>query len=397
MKLLIYSHFFPPSVGGVETVVELLATGLGNLRTSDDLPAYKVTVVTNASASGSSEPCRPFSIVRNPSKRQLRDLIASCDIVHVAGVAIPPLREALRQKKPVVAEHHGFQAICPNGQLLKEPEDAPCPGYFMQGNHSKCLKCRKSGSRFVPVRLWLLTFLRRRLCERVDANIVPTRWLGEQLGLPRVKIVAHGIPPRAPIVRISGNEKTLRIVFIGRLVTTKGVGLLLQAARQLKMKDHNLRLWIIGTGPERELLEIRVKEWDLGDQVKFFGFIPEEEINKLLAEATVIVVPSMGGEVFGMVVAENMSRGLPVLASDLGAFAEVLGGTDQTFRTGDADDLARQLLRLLRDSTLAGQWAKAGHERATKTLTAQRMIEGHDQVYRDVLTSRVRSMESCNR
>jgi len=388
MKLLIYSHFFRPSVGGVETVVELLATGLASLQIAGGAPAYEVTVLTNTTANERVEPSRPYRVVRNPTKGQLREWIGSCDVVHVAGVAIPPLREALRQKKPVVVEHHGFQAICPSGQLLKEPEDVPCPGHFMKGNHVECVRCRKSGSRLVSLRRWLLTFYRRQLCGRVNANIVPTGWLGEQLRLPRVKVVPHGLSPRAPIVRISGRGNALRVVFVGRLVTTKGVGLVLQAVRRLQTGNYPVDVRIVGTGPERESLENRVKEWGLGSQVKFLGFVPEGEVGKVLMEATVVVVPSIGGEVFGMVVAENMLRGLPVLASDLGAFAEVLGGSDQTFRTGDVDDLTRQLLRVANDPALADHWARVGYQRAHETFTEQRMIEGHEKVYREVLISR---------
>ena len=385
MKLLIYSHFFRPSIGGVETVVELLANGLANLRTAEGAAVYEVTVVTNTSAHDDVlPPC--FRIIRCPTKAELRELIRRSDLVHVAGVAIPPLREALRLKRPVVVEHHGFQAICPTGQLLQEPEDIPCPGHFMKGNHGKCLRCRKAGSRFASMRLWMLTFFRRYLSKRVNANIVPTAWLGEQLELPRLRVIPHGLRREAAIVRIENNVP--RIAFVGRLVTTKGVGLLLEAARILKIQNRRFEIRIIGTGPEREALEKRIKEWGLGGEVKLLGFVPEEEIAMRLADAAVVVVPSLGGEVFGMVVAESMLRGLPVIASDLGAFAEVLNNPAQTFRTGDVEALARQLIRVLDDSRLADRWGRQGRERAVETFTEERMIEGHDRVYREILESK---------
>jgi glycosyltransferase involved in cell wall biosynthesis len=387
MKLLIYSHFFWPSVGGVETVVESLATGLGNLRDAGGPPVYEITVVTNTGLRDGVEPERSYRVVRNPTKSQLRELIRSSDIVHVAGVAIPPLREASRFKKPVVVEHHGFQAICPTGQLLQEPQDVPCPGHFMQGNHSACLRCRKSGSLFGSLRLWLLAFLRRHLCKQVDVNIVPTTWLGEQLKLPRVRTVPHGLPPRAPLVRISDANRIPRIVFVGRLVTTKGVGLLLEAARRLKEQNDEFEVLIIGTGPEKDELESRARQGQLDPRVKFLGLVPNEKIATHLAGAAVVVVPSIGGEVFGMVVAESMLHGLPVIASDLGAFVEVLGNAEQTFRTGDAQDLARKLARIIHDPAVAADWARAGYQRVAKRFTEQRMIEEHDRIYREVVQS----------
>jgi glycosyltransferase involved in cell wall biosynthesis len=384
MKLLIYSHFFWPSVGGVETVVQSLANGLANLRDSNGKAIYEITVVTNTSLAETAEPERPYPVIRQPSRSELRQLIRSSDVVHVAGAAILPICSALRAGKPIVTEHHGFQAICPTGQLIKEPEDVPCPAHFMNGNHVECLRCRRSGSFVVSFRLWLLTFVRRYLCRHVSANIVPTLWLGEQLRLPRTKTVPHGLTPQPALVRIDVAEHIPRIVFVGRLVATKGVRLLLQAVHKLREQGFNPEVVVIGSGPEQKSLEAVANETQLASRARFLGRLRNDEIVDHLAQATVVVVPSIGGEVFGMVVAESMLRGLPVIASDIGAFVEVLGSPVQTFRTGDADDLARQLARIFRDPTMAADWAKAGRRRILDMFTEQRMLEGHDRVYQEV-------------
>ena len=389
MRLLIYSHFFVPSVGGVETVVRSLATGLAEIRTPAGGEAHEVIVVTNTPNPEAAEASTPYRIVRQPAPDEFRRLVTASDLVHVAGAAIPAIREALRTGKPVVVEHHGFQTICPTGQLLQEPQDQPCPGHFMKGNHGACLKCRKEGSFYGSFRLWLLTFYRRYLCRRVDVNIVPTAWLGEQLKLPRMRTVPHGLPSAQQLVRIGGDRQT--IVFVGRLVTTKGVGLLLESARRLKAQKYRFELNLIGGGPEREKLESLAKEWQLSPEIKFLGPIPNERLSEHLGEAAVVVVPSLGGEVFGMVVAENMLRGLPVIASDLGSFAEVLGNPDQTFRTGSADDLTRQLASILDNPALAASWAEMGRQRVLEHLTERQMIENHEKIYREVSESRARA------
>jgi len=390
MRLLIYSHFFAPSVGGVETVVKSLATGLANLRTTGDAAVYEVTVVTHTPDLDTNTLSAPYRIIRRPSVDELRKVIASSDLIHVAGAAIPPIREALRIGKPVVVEHHGFQVICPTGQLLQEPQDAPCPGHFMKGNHAACLGCRKTGSFYGSFRLWLLTFFRRSLCKRVDVNIVPTAWLGERLKLPRTKTVAHGLPQESAITR-TGSQDLKTIVFIGRLVTTKGVSLLREAARRLKEQARPFQLLLVGGGPERESLEERVRGWGLVPEVKFAGPVANEQLPRYLDQAAAVVVPSLGGEVFGMVVAESMLRGLPVVASDLGSFVEVLGNRDQTFRTGDAGGLARQLTRVLDNPNLAADWARDGRQRALSQFSEQKMIENHEEIYREVLQSRAKN------
>ena len=80
-------------------------------------------------------------MVRQPSLRELTRLIRAADVVHLAGPAFLPLLAALLLRKPVVVEHHGFQTICPNGQLFYEPTQQPCPGHFMAGRHGECIRC----------------------------------------------------------------------------------------------------------------------------------------------------------------------------------------------------------------------------------------------------------------
>jgi len=95
------------------------------------------------------------------------------------------------------------------------------------------------------------------------------------------------------------------------------------------------------------------------------------------------VVPSLGGEVFGLVVAENMARAMPIVASDLGAFTEVLGDTGLVFRTGDAADLAAAISRLLDDPPLGSALGQRARQRALDFCSKSRMIEAHTHVYRE--------------
>ena len=99
------------------------------------------------------------------------------------------------------------------------------------------------------------------------------------------------------------------------------------------------------------------------------------------------VVPSLGGEVFGLVVAENMLRGLPVVASDLGAFAEVLGDAGLTFGTGDAAELAAAIESLLNNPGVAARLGQTGRKRALEFCNRERMIESHALVYRNLASA----------
>src|SRR5271168_2193323 len=136
MKLLIYSHFFAPSVGGVETVVLLLARALAALRDLSGVKEFEVTVATQIPAGNCDDGTFPFRVIRQPGSTELWQIVRSSDVVHIAGPALKPLIFGRLAGKPVVLEHHGFQTICPNGQLLIEPSGTPCPGHFMVGHHA---------------------------------------------------------------------------------------------------------------------------------------------------------------------------------------------------------------------------------------------------------------------
>ena len=382
MKLLLYSHFFAPSIGGVETVVMSLATELSPCSKSSSKGEFEVTLVTQTPRGSFDDSSLPFPVVRQPSFNALRKLIRSADVIHVAGAAMIPILLGLVLRKPVVVEHHGFQTICPTGQLFQEPENIPCPGHFMAEHYTHCLACAPAPKPLASFRLWLLTFLRRFLCQHVAVNITPTHWLSGMLQLPRTEIVPHGLAPSSPLVRLPASQPVPVLVFLGRIVTTKGLLLLLEAARLLQQQNRPIELKVVGDGPERAALQKLAAEWKLAMQVYFLGRLPDSQIAGLLATADLLVVPSLGGEVFGMVIAENMLRGIPILASDLGAFVEVLGDAGRTFKTGDSADLARQIVQLLDDPAASQRLGVAAHQRVRDFFALSRMIEGHAQIYR---------------
>lgn len=390
MRLLLYSHFFAPSVGGVESIVLDLAKGLTEYHSATGEPEFDITLITQTLSGDFRDAQLPFHVIRQPSSGELRRLIRHADVVHVAGAAIPPVVWALTAGKPVVVEHHGFQTICPTGQLFQEPENIPCPGHFMAKHHSYCLRCSQEPRRLASFRLWLLTFLRRFLCQRVAVNIMPTDWLATQLRLPRAETVPHGLPASPPLVRLEGSGAVPLLVFLGRLVSTKGVRLLLDAARILKKEDRPFELLIAGDGPERTSLEGYAAELGLGEQVRFLGRLSQSQLAATLACVDILVAPSLGGEVFGMVVAESMLRGLAVVASDLGSFVEVLGDCGKTFKTGDALDLANCLAQLLDDPAARQSMGLAARQRVIDLFSLRRMMEEHARIYRSLATEKVR-------
>jgi len=144
---------------------------------------------------------------------------------------------------------------------------------------------------------------------------------------------------------------------------------------------------VVGDGPERNALKQLTQEMQLSSFVRFVGRLSADDLESAFLSASVVVVPSLGGEVFGLVIAENMSRGLPIVASNLGAFAEVLGDSGLTFGVGDASHLARQLARVLDDSALAANFGLRAKRRVAEVYSRHRMIEAHSDLYRQMIAS----------
>ena len=140
------------------------------------------------------------------------------------------------------------------------------------------------------------------------------------------------------------------IGFLGRMdETRKGLSVLLKAFETLGTERAGLRLLIAGPGDASEVLE-RVPP-ALRARVVLLGQVSEQDKVRMLHSVDVFCAPNTGGESFGIVLAEAMAAGAPIVASDLDAFRQVLRGgkAGELFATGDPADLARAARLLLDD------------------------------------------------
>jgi glycosyltransferase involved in cell wall biosynthesis len=204
------------------------------------------------------------------------------------------------------------------------------------------------------------------------------------LQLPKLIHISHGLGCRSVPLRDGPFSSTPTIAFQGRLVSTKGVSLLLKAAHILLERGRAFDLLIIGDGPELASLQELAEGSGLSGCVRFAGRLPDPELDDALSHAKLVVVPSLGGEVFGMVLAENMQRAIPVIASNLGCFVEVVGDSGRIFRTGDASDLACEIELLLSDTVQATRLGAAGARRVSEFYSERKMIEEHARMYHEV-------------
>lgn len=380
MRILIYTHSFAPQTGGVETYVKLLADGLAQAGRS-------VTVVTQAASAGLDDNQFPFAVARRPGLIQLWRMIGQADILQLAGPALLPLLIGLLRGIPVVIEQHGYQAICPNGLLLRKPDRKACPGYFMAGAYQKCLRCVATGegwlSSFCKL---LLTFPRRWMCRLVAANTPITRHVLDRLDLPRSRVLYYGIPD--PLFQAADLAVLPSVApcfaYVGRLVEEKGLPLLIKAAGLLRERNYFFRLKFVGDGPERTHLEALAAKQGLNSCVTFTGFLRGAELQQATSDVAVVVMPSIWEETAGLAAMEQMMRGRLVIAADIGGLAEVVDGSGLKFTPGNAEHLAQCMQRALDHPEVISEFGRQARTRALEMFGQNRMIEDHFRLYAEV-------------
>jgi glycosyltransferase involved in cell wall biosynthesis len=396
MKILLYTHYFAPGVGGVETYTRLLAEGLTKQGARGHLEEIEVTVVTHTPAQLNYDSQFSFRVVRQPGWYDLLKLVRDTNVVQIAGPSLLPMFLALLLRKPFVIEQHGYQASCPNGLLLYEPTKEVCPGHFMERRYQNCLRCNQKllGWRR-SLKLLLLTFPRRLLCREATMNVAVTHHVAKRLELPRSCVVYHGIPDpstfNSAASAIADKQlKPLGFAYVGRLVSEKGLSLLLQAARRLRDQGYIFHLKMVGDGPERERLEADVKALGLQQHVTFTGFLTGSKLEEVLIEAEAIVMPSIWEETAGLAAIEQMFRGRLVIASDIGGLGEVVGSTGLKFVSGDAEALANCMKHVLEKPDIVPEFGRQARLRALNCFGLKRMLNAHIDIYRSSYCARRR-------
>ena len=384
MNLLIYSHYFAPSVGGVESIVLSLAAGIAELRTANGNREFNVTVVTETPAGSHDDNQFPFRVVRCLGLIRLWQLVRASDVIHSAGPALLPMFLAWLSRKRFVVEHHGYQATCPNGLFVHQPERSICPGHFQAGRYSECFHCLRSefSNGWTAAKLLSFMFPRNWLARVATTNIAVTSHVDHRQKLPNTKVVYHGIEDPLPNPDRSIPSKKLCIAYVGRLVTEKGIPVLLEAGKILKAEGHDFEIRIIGDGSERSKLEEFIQREKLESFTLITGFLTGNAFAHALRDVSVVVMPSAWEETAGLAAIEQMMRGRLVIAANIGGLAEVLGDTGLKFAPGNAVSLANCLRSVIENPGLIGSYGQKARSRALQLFQLSRMVTEHSRIYR---------------
>ena len=300
MKILISSYVFSPSVGGIETVSELLAPEFVEA-------GHEVVLITRTAREDNI--ARSYRIERRPSARRMLALVRWCDVYFQNNISLSYAWPLLFVRKPWVIAHHTWLGASPNHRNWK----ARLKGALLR--HAANASISQPVATDLPV---------------------PSTVVGNPY--------ATGIFQARPEISRDGD-----LVYLGRLVSDKGIDLLIDALAALRKSDLTPRLTIVGSGPAEAALRASVRAQNLEGQVDFVGTKSPCEVAKILNAHRVLVIPSRWAEPFGLVALEGIACGCVVVASRVGGLPEAIGPCGVLFKNGDLADLTRALQSVLTD------------------------------------------------
>jgi glycosyltransferase involved in cell wall biosynthesis len=242
-------------------------------------------------------------------------------------------------------------------------------------------------------------FIEKRVVEGSDRVVVGSefarRQLQTELGarVDHVSVVYYGVdsafeprPRRPDLLERYGLRGRPVVLFLGGLKARKNLFVLLDAWRQVVSRSPGACLVVVGGGALLEPLRGRVSRLGLGGHVVFTGYVAESEKVDHFNLADVFLFPS-AMEGFGLSVAEAMSVGLPVVASDRGSLPELVVEGQGGFLCppAQADAFAERLLQLLGDAALREKFGGANRERVDRLFRWSRCVDETRKVYEDAI------------
>jgi len=301
MRILICSVPFSPSIGGIETVSEILASRFV-------AAGHQVRVVTETPSAVPDE--KDYRIIRRPSSLALLAQVKWSEVVLHNNISLRFVWPLMFVKRPWVIAHHMWA-------VRRDPNWGPT----------------RIG------RGWIKLF-----AMRYATNIAVSKAMAESLTVPAT-VVPN--PYANDLFTSSATARRTRdLVFVGRLTPAKGVSVIIDALAALRSQGEMRQLTIIGGGTEERSLREQVKALNLEKNVDFAGFHRGPELVDLLNQHRIMVAPSVGNEPFGLVVLEAIACGLVPIVSNSGGLPDAVGPCGVVVPKNDSASLAAAISRL---------------------------------------------------
>jgi glycosyltransferase involved in cell wall biosynthesis len=309
----------------------------------------------------------------------------SPSIVHLHQFEDPDVAEHLQARAPLVVSVHGYSACTSGVHYFKPGRECPRahgPGCIPNLTFRGCAHTRH-------VRQLPSSYRRASdavtMVRRADMAVSYSSAIDRHLSVNGV--IRRGIVPYFPTTEPAAESLRVErrsVVFAGRIVAAKGVGVLVRAARSV-----DAEFVICGDGPQLDAMRKLATRLDVADRVRFEGWLEPGELSRRFAQASVVVLPSVWPEPFGLVGIEALAAGRPVVASATGGVGDWLehGVSGLCVRPGDPRDLARALNELLADPARQSAMGESGRKDVTSRFSRERHLATLTALYESAGTT----------
>jgi 1,2-diacylglycerol 3-alpha-glucosyltransferase len=265
---------------------------------------------------------------------------------------------------------------------------------------------------YVPLlpRIWplfnrLLWWWMKRVYDHLDLVTAPSRTAVQILAAQRLhaplRAISCGVDlgrfhpdplvDRAAVRRQFGlDERRTTFLFVGRVDAEKKVDVLIRAVGQLRRDD--IQLAVAGKGAALHRYQELATSLNLADQVRFTGFVPEDDLPRLLNSVEIFSMPSEA-ELLSIASLEAMASGLPLLVARAKALPELVreGEDGRLFEPGNVDDAARAMAAL---ADPPADWPAMGAASLARVQPhgLENVIRGYEELYRGCLAQAGRSL-----
>jgi glycosyltransferase involved in cell wall biosynthesis len=283
---------------------------------------------------------------------------------------------------PVVQTLHNFRICCANALLLRDGRPCEeCVGNTpWRSVRYGCFRGSRMATLAVAFSEWLHA-ASGTWSSGVDRYIALTRFALERFvaaGVPRERISVKPnflADPPSPAGGAGAGA-----IFVGRLTPEKGIPVLLDAAARVRHRDFSLE--IVGDGSLRDAVDLAAAR--SGGRIRLAGVQRRDSCLEAMRRALFVVVPSVCYENFPLTIVEAFASGTPVLASRLGAMAEIIedGRTGRLFAAGDAADLAAAMAWLTDHPAECAEMGRAARAVFEARYTADTNFDMLMSIYR---------------
>ena len=323
------------------------------------------------------------------SRADLRRVIQTVrpDVVHVHNtfaMLSPSVYGACKAEGVrVVQTLHNFRFFCPAALFLRDGK--PCEECversLLQSVRHRCYRNSAGATATLAAMLGLHRAI-GTYANHIDRYIAPSEFARSKAikgGILEHKLVVkpNFVPDPPPPGRGGGGYA----VYVGRLLEGKGADILIAAWRSMP----SIRLMVVGDGALRPQLEAMARRERMN--IEFVGTQQRVAVLKAIADAELLIMPSVCYETFGLTVAEAFACGTPVLASRIGSLDELVkeGVTGRKFIAGDPQDLAKVARIMLADEVALHRMRLHARAYFEANLTEEQNFYQLMKIYADVI------------